>query len=225
MRSIQDRWAWELDAFEVLSVAAFTAEYAARLWSSTADPRFARPVLGRLRFALTPMALVDLIAVLPSYLAFLAVDLRSVRALRLVRILRVAKLGRYSESWRLIAQTLRSKKEEMVLSFGILIVLIVIGATLMYHAEGAAQPERFPDIPSTMWWAVITLTTIGYGDVYPVTGLGRLLGGLIAILGVLTIALPTGIFAAGFAEEVARAKATREAARPPACPHCGKPIG
>ena len=217
---VHDAWASWLNAFEVVSVAIFTLEYVLRLWAAPADPRYARPLVGRLRLALTPMALVDLASFLPCYLVFLSVDLRAIRALRLLRLARLAKLGRYFESSRLILGTLRSKREEMILSMSVLLIFVVIGATLMYEVEHEAQPERFADIPSAMWWAVITLTTIGYGDVYPVTGMGKLLGAVLAVLGVLTIALPTGIFAAGFIDELSKSKR----ARVRACPHCGREI-
>lgn len=206
-------------AFEVFSVAVFTLEYLVRLWSCTADPRYAHPIWGRLRYIVSPMALVDLAAVLPFYLAFLQVDLRLVRALRLFRLARVAKLGHYAKPAAIILRVLAEKRREMVLTLGLLMTLALIGATLMYYVEGGAQPDKFPDIPSALWWAVITITTIGYGDVYPVTPLGKVIGACFAILGILMIALPTGVFGAAFVEELNKQKAAAAAARK--CPHCG----
>ncbi|MFC1561662.1 ion transporter [candidate division KSB1 bacterium] len=205
--------------FEVLSVGVFSIEYAARLWSCRTDERYARPVHGRLRFALKGMLLIDLMAILPFYLPFIAADLRSLRALRLLRILRVAKVGRYYASLRLINKVLRSKKEELVLTLGIMLLLLVISSSILYYCENPYQPEVFSSIPATMWWAIATLTTVGYGDMYPVTIIGKTFASIIAVLGIGMFALPTGILGAGFIEEIQRSKKSEES-----CPHCGKPI-
>jgi voltage-gated potassium channel len=198
--------------------AVFTLEYAARLWSCTADPRYRRPVVGRLRFILSPLALIDLAAILPFYLPFLGIDLRAMRLARVVRMLRIAKLARYSRAFHALRAAVASRSEELLTILGLAILLVIVSAALMYHVEHDAQPERFPSIPAAMWWAVITLTTIGYGDVYPVTALGRLLGTAIAILGIGVVALPTGLLGAAFMEELQRRRAPRS------CPHCGKEV-
>ncbi|MBN1461897.1 MAG: ion transporter [Armatimonadetes bacterium] len=203
--------------FEVFSVVVFTGEYLARLWSCVSDPRFSHPFSGRVRFAFTFMALVDLVAILPFYLPFAGLDLRFVRALRLFRIVRIAKVGRYYSSLRLIRNVLKSKKEELVLTTALMVLLLLIASSLMYYAESSAQPDQFPNIPASMWWAVSTLTTVGYGDVCPVTIAGKTLAALISILGIGMFALPTGILGAGFVEEIQRQKTG-----PTRCPHCGK---
>lgn len=218
MGSVQARYQAFFDSFEVFSVAVFTVEYIIRLLSCVEDGRFRRPLLGRLRFMGTPLALIDLVAILPFYLAFLEVDLIFVRALRLFRILRIAKVGRYLSAFALFGRVLRARKEELVLTTGLMFVLLLVASCLMYIVENEAQPEQFPDIPAAMWWAVATLTTVGYGDVYPITGVGRLLGAVVAILGIGLFALPTGILGSGFIEEI---QARRES---PVCPHCGKLI-
>jgi len=205
--------------FELASVTIFSAEYLLRVWSCVESPDYARPVTGRIRFMLTPMAFVDLLAILPFYVFILTIDLRSLRVLRLTRILRVAKLGRYSRSLRMIGNVFRERREELVLSFAMMAMLVIVAACLMYYAEHEAQPRAFPHIPAAMWWAVVTLTTVGYGDVFPVTGAGRILGAVIAILGIGMFALPTGLFGAAFAEAIRR---QRQAPR--TCPHCGRPI-
>jgi voltage-gated potassium channel len=211
------RYAAAFRRFEVFSVAVFTVEYLARLWSCVSRPEYARPVAGRLRFALRPMSLVDLLAVLPFYLEFVWVDLRFVRVLRLLRIFRVAKLGRYSSSVGLLGRVVRKNKEELVVTFALMALLVVLASSCMYFAEHEAQPDKFPDIPSAMWWSIVTLTTVGYGDVYPLTPLGKFFAGVISILGIGMFALPTGILGASFVEELQREKAGGAL-----CPHCGQ---
>lgn len=207
--------------FEAFSVAVFTIEYAVRLWSCTADPRFARRGWGRLRFALTPMALVDLAAVAPAYLATAGVvDLRALRGARLIRLVRVAKVARYSQALRLLRRVVARRRPELALTFGVMLFLLVVSSCLVHHVEHEAQPEVFPDIPSAMWWAVATLTTVGYGDTYPVTAAGKLIGSLVAVLGIGFFALPAGILGSGFVEEAQRGDSADE---PGPCPHCGAP--
>lgn len=206
-------------AFEVASLLVFSVEYALRLWSCTASRDFAGGVQGRLRFALTPLAMVDLLAILPFYLPFVAsFDLVVLRALRLFRFVRLFKLGRYSESVRTLGNVLRAKKEDLAITLGGVGVLAVTASTLMYFVEHDAQPEKFSSIPASMWWAVVTLTTVGYGDVYPVTPLGEMLAGLIAFLGIGLFALPAGILGSGFLEEALKSRT------PKVCPHCGNKI-
>jgi len=207
--------------FEYFSVAVFTVEYTARIWSCVEDPRYQRPVLGRIRFALTPLAIVDMLAVLPFYLPFLSVDLRVLRMfrlLRIMRIMRVAKLARYSESLQMLARVFKAKGEQLISAMVLLLIMLVVAATLVYYAENAAQPDRFSSIPAAMWWAAVTLTTVGYGDIYPVTCLGKILGAMIAMMGIGMFALPTAILGAGFLEDIEQRKKARR------CPHCGKEL-
>lgn len=206
--------------FEIFSVAVFSAEYILRLWSCTANPRYAGALRGRLRYALTPLALIDLLAILPFFLEFLALDLRFVRSLRLFRLLRIFKLARYSSSMRTLGNVLKAKKEELLVTLFVVLILLVFAASAMYYAEHDEQPDKFSSIPAAMWWGVATLTTVGYGDVYPVTVEGKLLGAVIAVLGVGLFALPTGILASGFAEEIQRTQ-RRDVL---VCPHCGRDV-
>jgi voltage-gated potassium channel len=219
--SVYSRIGVFLDWFEIVSIAIFTIEYIGRVWSVVVVQRFSHPLGGRLRFMGTPMAIIDLLAVLPFYLPFLGVDLRFVRSLRLFRLFRLAKLGRYFESLRFIGSVVKSKKEELVVTSTVVLLLLVLTSSAMYYAENIHQPDVFSDIPSTMWWAVATLTTVGYGDVYPITGTGKLLGAFVAILGIGLFALPTAILGSGFMEEVEQRKKKAENV----CPHCGKQIG
>lgn len=207
-------------AFEVFSILVFTIEYLLRIWSCTTSERFSQPVMGRLRFAVNPLLLIDLVAILPFYLPFTSLDLRFLRTVRLVRFFRVAKLLRYSNALRVLTRVFWSKKEELGIAVSILGVLLVLASSLMYYAEGAAQPEKFSSIPASMWWAIATLTTVGYGDTVPITILGKLLGSVIAVLGIAIFALPTAILSGGFAEELRNQKHEQTE-----CPHCGAKIG
>jgi voltage-gated potassium channel len=213
------RYATAFRWFEYASVGVFSAEYLARVWSCTADPRYARPVVGRLRYALTPMALVDLAAILPTFLFFVHADLRVIRIFRLLRLARLAKVGRYSEAAIVLVRVLRAKREEMALTISLVVLLGIVFATLAYYAESTAQPDKFPDIPHALWWAFVTITTVGYGDVAPVTPVGKVIGVATALLGILMIALPTGVLGAAFVEEL-----NRTAKKETRCPHCGKPL-
>jgi voltage-gated potassium channel len=190
------------DAFELFSVSVFTVEYGLRVWSSvaggTATAR--RPVVARIRYMLTPMALLDLIAILPLFLGvFGPVDLRFVRVLRLIRLF---KLTRYSASMALLLDVLKDEAKTIGAALFILMLLLVLTASLAYLAEHAVQPDKFGSIPQAMWWAVITMTTVGYGDVTPITPAGKVLGAVIGIIGIGMVAVPAGLLASGFTEEM-----------------------
>lgn len=204
-------------AFEIFSVCVFSVELLLRLWCCNLAERYRHPVLGRLRFLFTPLPLIDLIAILPFYLPFFGIDLRFARVLRLFRIFRLAKIGRYSRAMRTLGRVLVSRRAELILTLFILVVLLIFASSLMYYAERDVQPENFPSIPATMWWSVVTLTTVGYGDVYPVTHFGKVLAGIIAVLGIGLFALPNGIIAVAFIEQL-QAKQKKSQV----CPHCGK---
>jgi voltage-gated potassium channel len=207
-------------SFELFSVIIFTIEYFLRIWSCSVNPKYRNPILGRLRFILTPLALIDLFAVLPFYLPMLIkMDLRFLRAVRLVRIFRVFKVGRYSESMKLFGKVLKAKKEQLVITLFAVFILLTIASSLLYYVENEAQPESFSSIPSTMWWGVSALTTVGYGDMYPITPVGKLLGAIISLLGIGFFAMPTGILSAGFVEEIRKKRESENV-----CPHCGKII-
>ena len=211
-----------LKAFEVFSVIIFTVEYVLRIW--TADLKFPdrKPAMARIKYAFSPMALVDLFAILPFYLPmFIKMDLRFIRILRLLRILRLFKIQRYSKSLNIIGKVIRDKRQELLITLFVTGLLILIASTLMYYIENEVQPDKFGNIVESFWWAVATLTTVGYGDVYPLTGWGRLLSGVIALLGIGLVALPTGIISSGFVQELHN-KDKKE--NQTVCPHCGKRI-
>lgn len=206
---------------EVVSVVIFSLEYVLRLWTCTINERFGRAVVGRLRFSLTPLVLVDLGAVLPFYLPMLIpLDLRFLRVLRLIRIFRMFKVARYFESLKILGNVFKAKKEELVITGFILGIILVLISSLVYYVENKAQPGAFSSIPQAMWWGIAALSTVGYGDVYPVTSIGKVLGSVAALLGIGMFALPTGILSSGFAEEIRK----RRDNDPKTCPHCGRAI-
>lgn len=218
---INARYATLFAAFETFSVIVFSIEYLLRVWIAPLDLRYSHPFWGRLKYGLTPMALIDLLAILPAILPFfIATDLRIIRALRILRIFRLMKMQRYVQSLRTIDDVLRSKKEELIVTTTVIAIMLIFAGSLMYLVENEAQPDKFPDIPSSLWWGIATLTTVGYGDVFPITPAGKLLGGLIAFLGIGIFALPTGILANGFAEHIRKSR-DKEYIE---CPHCGEKI-
>jgi len=218
VESIAVRYYTFLHAFDTFSVAVFTVEYLTRLWACTSNPRYADPLTGRLRFALRPMIVIDLLAILPFYLPmFLPMDLRAMRILRMFRLLRVFKLGRYSCAMQQLGRVLYRQKEELLVGLFVMGVMLLFASSLMYVVEHETQPDAFSSIPQSMWWAVATLTTVGYGDVTPITPIGQILAGVIAMIGVGMFAMPAAILAQGFAEEWQAKRAKRPPVR---CPHC-----
>lgn len=192
----------------------FTIGYFLRMWSCTADRRYRSPLRGRIRYGLTPLAIVDLLAILPFYIIQIFPQLQFVAATRLFRLFRLLKISRYSESLRTLGGVMRLKSRELLMTLFSVLILLIFASSLMFFAETKAQPEAFPSIPAAMWWGVVTLTTVGYGDVYPVTPIGKLFGALLAFLGIGLFALPAGIIASGFSEEIERRKANAPTSQP-----------
>ncbi len=207
-------------AFEIFSVCFFSIEYSLRVWTCTYIDKFKHPITGRLRYIFSLGSLIDLLAIVPFYLPLSTIyDFRFVRIFRLIKFLRVFKLGRYLNATKIISNVFKSKKEELVLCLLITLTLIVVASSLMYFVEHDTQPDKFSSIPETMWWSVTTLTTVGYGDVFPITELGRILTACISILGIGIFALPAGILASGFSAEFQKLKREKNI-----CPNCGKAI-
>ncbi len=222
VESVAARWARPLFWFEIFSVMVFTLEYVLRIWSCVENPAYAGVRFGRLRFAAGPMLIIDLLAILPFYLPMVVtLDLRFLRALRLIRILRLFKLGRYSQALQTIGRVVSAKKEELLTTAFVVFILLLVASAGFYYAEHESQPEAIPSIPAALWWGVVTLSTVGYGDIVPVTFAGKLLGAAVALLGIGMFALPTGILGAAFVEEL-RKRRVKEDTRQ--CPHCGGEI-
>jgi voltage-gated potassium channel len=186
-------WHDMLGAFETISFAVFAIEYVCRVWSIVEVEKFRRPVAGRLRFAMRFLPLIDLAALLSYFAPF---DLRFLRLLRVVRLLRVLHLSQYDAPMRAIGRSIRARRRLLVIALVAMLIMIFFAASGMYFIERSAQPKAFASIPDAMWWAVMTLTTVGYGDVYPVTPLGKFFAAIIATGGIAVFAMPMAIITA-----------------------------
>lgn len=204
---IEERYESTFYWLEIFTVSIFTAEYLLRIWSSVEADKyrsgFANNFKARLQFVFTPHAIVDFIAILPFYLMFFGLSGNlDMRFLRSVRLLRILKLTRYSSAFDMLASTCRENLRSLGAAFFVLMTIMLLAASGMYFFERQAQPVAFGSIPAAMWWAFATLTTVGYGDVTPVTVGGKVFGALITVVGVGMVALPTGILASGYAEQI-----------------------
>lgn len=205
--------------FELFSVAVFSVEYILRVWTCVERKEYSHPLWGRLKFIFSPWGIIDFLAIFPFYFSLFSTDLGFVKILRLLRIFRLFRVSRYFHALRVIQNVLKEKKEELLLSVSFIIFLLLISSSLAFYIEQEAQPEAFSSIPASLWWGVNAMTTVGYGDMHPITPLGKILGGLMAILGVSIFALPTGILASGFAEQIRGKRRSSEKVQCPYCEH------
>jgi voltage-gated potassium channel len=217
MKEIDNAYSVEFRQFEIFSVIFFTIEYVLRIYSIVEKPGFQDPVIGRLKYIKTPLAVVDLISFIPFYLTFLPIDLRFLRIFRLMALFRMFKIARYLHALNIFKRVISERKEQLVLTIIFILFILIIISSLMYYIENPYQPEIFSSIPATMWWGVATLTTVGYGDMVPLTALGKILSGAFAIVGFGLLALPAGILSSGFFEMLHSPKSKKHT-----CPHCGK---
>lgn len=222
---LQARFGGEFLALELLSVAVFSIEYALRIFCAVEsdNPRYQHPIWGRVRYAMSPLALIDLFAIAPFYIAAgSGLDLRMVRTLRLLRIL---KLAHYFSALGVLLDVIRTERAAFGAAYFLIALGIAMASSGIYITEHEAQPEAFGSVPAALYWAIVTLTTVGYGDVVPITPAGQVLGVVVMMLGVGTLAIPTGILATGFTLELRRRR-DRAAMRPDdsgisVCPQCG----
>lgn len=219
--AVRDSYHIYLHGFEVFSVLVFTVEYVLRLWTADCEELVeGGPFKRRLAFIFSSYGLIDLIAILPFWLPmFLSLDMSVIRILRLLRLMRIFKLGRFSTSMQMIGNILRQTKSDLAVTFFSCGILIVLSSTLMYYVEHAAQPDQFRNVGNSVWWAVATLTTVGYGDIYPITPLGKLLGAATALIGVGFVALPTAIISSAFINDLRKKPVEPVECT---CPDCGK---
>ena len=203
--SIYDAYSQEFFVFEILSLAIFLTEYLFRVWVAASKSENGNTNLKRrLKYILSPTGIIDLIAILPGLLQFFGfmLDLRWIRIIRLVRLL---KMSHYSPAFQDLFDVLREERSALGATMYLLFVAIFFSSACLYVLEGDIQ-DAFVSIPESMWWAVVTLTTVGYGDVAPVTPFGKLLGAITAIIGVLTVAMMTGIVSSAFSTKMASKK-------------------
>lgn len=199
---IRNRYATAFSIAEHAATAVFSVEYVLRLWT-VVDLRggeFAHPIWGRLRYMRSFFALIDLVSILPALLGLLGAD--DLRVLRLLRLLRMLKLTRHSRVFNLIGAVFREEAPTIGALVFILTLTLTVSAALAFMIEGEEQPAVFSSIPAAMWWAIETLTTVGYGDMVPVTAMGKLLGGVVSIVGIGTLALFSGVITVGFLDQL-----------------------
>jgi voltage-gated potassium channel len=230
VKSLHDQYYTFFRYFDLVSVIIFTIEYVLRVWSSNHEEKYKGSFRGRLKYMVSAAALIDLIAILPYYLHILignliGLDLRVLRVLRLLRFFRLFRLTAYTTPAHIIKNVFRKRKNDLALSFILAMFLVVIASCIMYYAEyqsidAYGNTSKFTSIPATIYWAVVTLTTTGYGDMVPITKIGKVMDSIIMMTGVAFFALPAGIITAGFIDEfrLLRVKKTHR------CPHCGEHI-
>jgi voltage-gated potassium channel len=219
------------------SMIVFIVEYVLRIWSCVEQPMYSgRPIVGRLMYLSSPSALVDLLVILSFSVPLIYVaNPLTYEFIKFARLFIIFKLVRYSSTLQAFSRIIVAKRKPLTMVLYILFFLLIVSSTFMYFIEHDAQPEKFSSVPASMWWAVITLTTVGYGDIYPITPLGKFLGGIMAILAIGMFALPAGILSSGFWEEYVHKEASAgkeegeqsgKDLRPEkkVCPHCGQPL-
>lgn len=213
-------WASKISiGIEYFSIAVFTVEYLLRVWCAPYLYPNERPAVARAKYVFRFMALIDLLAIIPFYLPFIIpIDLRVLRSLRLLRLFRLFKVNRYTTALSTIGAVLKKRASQLLSSIFVVFLLMLIAAVLMYNVESSAQPDKFGNAFDALWWAVATFTTVGYGDIYPITPAGRFLAALIGVLGIGLVAVPTGIISAGFMEQIEKEK---QEDKKHFCSYCG----
>jgi voltage-gated potassium channel len=208
IESVRARWQNQLTAFELVSVFIFMIEYLLRIWSAPENQDFTGDTGSKKRraYIFSFTGLIDLLAILPYLLQLigLSADMRMLRVLRLARLL---KISHYTSALEDLMSAIYSERKAFLAALYLLILALFLSSSLIYVAENEVQPDVFSSIPETMWWSIVTLTTVGYGDVSPITSVGKLIGAATAIMGVCSIALLTGIIGAGFSNQMAKKKA------------------
>ncbi len=221
VQSIHDKYLDFFHYFDLISVIIFSIEYVLRVWSCNHDPKYKHSITGRLKYMVSIDALIDLLAILPFYIhVVVGLDLRVLRILRLLRFLRLFRLTAYMKSAKMIKDVFVKRANELKLSVVLIVFLIIISSCIMYFVEHLAQPKVFSSIPATLWWSVVTLTSVGYGDMVPITVVGKFMTSIILLLGVAIFALPAGIITGGFLDEMQRIRGKKHHK----CPHCGNDI-
>lgn len=213
VHSLAVKFQTEFYVFEIFSIACFTIEYLLRIWACNHNPKYNLP-FGRLKFAIRPIVIIDLLSVLPFFLHFKVVDLRHLQMFKIIR---------YSESIKHVVKIIKSQAKPLLSGVILISMLMIVSGSLLYYTEHTAQPTIFTSIPASLWWAIVTITTLGYGDMFPITILGRIFAALTAVTGIGLFALPAAIMGAAFIDHM---KEQREKINPPKhCSNCGSKIG
>lgn len=196
----RERW---FHAAELVFAAIFSVEYGLRLWAAPETG------MSRLRWMRTPTAIIDLVAILGSLLPFIGANTMLLRMMRVIRLVRIAKLGRFSRAFGIMERAVRSRASHFAVTFMLFAFFLVAASAIIYLIEGEHQPDKFGSIPRSLWWTAVTMTTVGYGDVVPMTAIGKVMAALVSIGGIVLIAIPTGIIAASFSDEFAHEERLR----------------
>jgi voltage-gated potassium channel len=234
---IQLQYDWILGPFEIISVLIFSIEYIILLWVCTERKEYSDPIRGRIKYAMTPIAIINLVSVLPAFVPFLLpIDLRSLRLFRLFRMIRLLKLTKYSDSLKTLIKVLDSRKEQLIMTCLITAFLVLIAAIFMFYAEtGENISPAFSDIPHTIWWSFVKLSPISTEPGAPVTMNGKMILSLLAIIEIGIFAIPAGIMAGAFEEQwkadkkenkkqLTECKIELKQVHNGICPHCKQPF-
>lgn len=205
-----ERFSHPLQYFKYFSIGIFSLEYFLRIWACNHNPQYSHPLWGRLRYALKPIVIIDLISILPFFVPYYNLDFRH---------LQMFKMARYSEAMQRVVKIVKSQASHLVSGLILIGMLMIASASLLFFLEHDAQPKLFSSIPAAMWWAIVTITTVGYGDIFPITFFGKIVAACTAIFGIGLFALPAGIMGAAFLDDI---KEQKEKINPPKfCHNCG----
>jgi voltage-gated potassium channel len=193
--------------FECFSIAIFATEYILRIWACNINPQYSHPLYGRLRFAIKPIVIIDLLSFLPFFFPVWKLDLRHLQMFKMIR---------YSGSVQDLIKIIKTQAKPLISGMILIIMLMVLSSSTLYYLEYPVQPKVFSSIPASMWWSIATITTLGYGDMFPISVLGKILAGITAVCGISLFALPAGIMGAAFLDHI---KDKKEA--PKFCSNCG----
>jgi len=200
--SIDYKFGDQIDFLDWLIGGLFCVEYFCRLWVAPLEKKYGKGLIGVLRYVFSPMAIIDVIAIVPSFIGVRA-ELKILRIIRLLRILKIGRSEKFKESIFHFNYALRSKSQELQISIFYTVLLLLISSTFMYLAESSIQPKLLGSIPRCLWWSITTVSAVGYGDSIPVTAVGKTIASITSLLGIAAIAIPTGILASGFSESIA----------------------
>jgi len=207
--SLSPEWHARFVHFELFFGAVFLVEYVARIYAAAEEPGEGSAWRKRLRFIVSPIGLIDLVVVVSTLMPLVTADAAMLRTVRLLRVFAVMKFGRFSKAIKEVWAAVSERGDDLIVTMALAGMLLLFGATALYMAEGDLQPDEFGSIPRALWWSVITLTTVGYGDAAPITPMGKVFASMVALSGIALVAMPTGIIAAAFSEAMQRRRDQR----------------